>query len=126
MSLKEKIQKIPPPSRALMFLWSEELSFRVLAVCGALVLGAAYLLRVTQTEFQLLILVIGAVLAVEALNTALEELCDHVTPEEHPNIGKVKDLGPGAPLLWIFAALAIGLSIFTPYLAPLMRSLAPE
>jgi len=103
-----------------MLLWSEELSFRVLAVCGALVLGAAYLLRVTQTEFQLLILVIGAVLAVEALNTALEELCDHVTPEEHPNIGKVKDLGSGATLLMIFAALAIGLSIFIPYLAPLL------
>ena len=103
-----------------MLLWNEELSFRVLAVCGAFVLGAAYLLRVTQTEFQLLILVIGAVLAVEALNTALEELCDHVTPEEHPNIGKVKDLGSGATLLMIFAALVIGVIIFLPYILALV------
>ena len=32
-------------------------------------------------------------LAVEALNTAIEVLCDHVTPEIHPAIKKAKDLG---------------------------------
>ncbi len=120
MSLKKKFQNIPPSWRALIFLWKEELSFKVLAACGAVVLAASYLLKVTQTEFLILLLVIGAVLAVEALNTALEELCDHVTPEEHPNIGKVKDLGSGATLLMIFAALIVGLIIFTPYVLALI------
>ena len=35
-------------------------------------------------------------LAVEALNTAIEVLCDHVTPEIHPMIKKAKDLGSAA------------------------------
>jgi len=120
MSFKKKLQNIPPSWRAIVFLWREEWSFYVLAVCGAVVLGASYFLGVTQTEFQILILVVGAVLAVEALNTALEELCDHVTPEEHPNIGRVKDLGSGATLLMLLAALAIGLIIFVPYILRLV------
>ncbi|MGQ4273006.1 diacylglycerol kinase [Terrihabitans sp. B22-R8] len=44
-----------------------------------------------------------AVMAVELLNTAVEKLADHVTPEFHPKIGVVKDLGSAA----VFCALSI-------------------
>ena len=47
--------------------------------------------------------VVLLVLAVELLNTALEKLADHVTPELHPQIGIVKDLGSAA----VFCALAL-------------------
>ncbi|OGG56274.1 hypothetical protein A3D71_01790 [Candidatus Kaiserbacteria bacterium RIFCSPHIGHO2_02_FULL_55_20] len=120
MSFKKKLQNIPPSWRAIIFLLREELSFKVLAVCAAFVLAASYVLQVTRMEFLVLVFVIGAVLAAEALNTALEELCDHVTPDEHPNIGKVKDLGSGATLLMLLAALVIGVIIFVPYLVALV------
>jgi diacylglycerol kinase (ATP) len=55
-----------------------------------------------------------AVLAVELLNTATEKLADHVTPGQHPDIGRIKDYGSAAVacalalagLVWL-AALAI-------------------
>ena len=37
-----------------------------------------------------------AVLAVELLNTAIEKLSDHVTPEHNPKIGMIKDFGSAA------------------------------
>jgi len=120
MSFKKKLQNIPPSWRAITFLLREELSFKVLAVCAAFVLAASYVLQVTRMEFLVLVFLIGAVLAVEALNTALEELCDHVTPDEHPNIGRVKDLGSGATLIMIFAAFVIGVIIFVPYILALV------
>ena len=47
--------------------------------------------------YTLLLLVLSLLLlAVEALNTAIEVLCDHVTPEIHPMIKKAKDLGSAA------------------------------
>jgi diacylglycerol kinase (ATP) len=63
------------------------------------------------------IAMIGAVLvvlAVEFLNTAIEKLADHVTPERHRDIGRIKDWGSSAVfcalglagLVW-FAAIAI-------------------
>jgi diacylglycerol kinase (ATP) len=36
------------------------------------------------------------VLAVELLNTAVEKLSDHVTPEHHYAIGRIKDFGSAA------------------------------
>jgi diacylglycerol kinase len=35
------------------------------------------------------------VLAVELLNTAIEKLADHITREQHPEIGVIKDFGSG-------------------------------
>jgi diacylglycerol kinase (ATP) len=58
------------------------------------------------------------VLAVEFLNTAVEKLSDHVTPEHHYAIGRIKDFGSAAVfcalsftgLVWIVAiALRVGL-----------------
>ena len=43
------------------------------------------------------------VLAVEFLNTAIEKLSDHVTPEQHRDIGRIKDFGSSA----VFCALAL-------------------
>jgi diacylglycerol kinase (ATP) len=41
--------------------------------------------------------------AVEFLNTAIEKLSDHVTPEQHRDIGRIKDFGSSA----VFCALAL-------------------
>jgi len=49
----------------------------------------------------ILIAVILFILVVELLNTALEKLSDHVTPDSHPDIGRVKDM----------ASAAVGLSL---------------
>lgn len=43
-----------------------------------------------------LIGVLLLLLIVELLNTAIEKLSDHVTPDIHPKIGLVKDLGSAA------------------------------
>lgn len=43
------------------------------------------------------------VMIVELLNTAIERLADHVSPEFHPRIGAVKDAASAA----VFCALAL-------------------
>jgi diacylglycerol kinase (ATP) len=56
------------------------------------------------------------VLAVEFLNTAIEKLSDHVTPEHHVDIGRIKDFGSAAVfcalcfagLVWIAALVVRG------------------
>lgn len=50
-----------------------------------------------------LIGVLLIVLMVELLNTAIEALSDHVTPDAHPHIRIVKDLGSAA----VFMALTL-------------------
>jgi diacylglycerol kinase (ATP) len=63
--------------------------------------------------------VLLTVLAVEFLNTAIEKLSDHVTPEHHVAIGRIKDFGSAAVfcglclagLVWL-AALAVRCGLF--------------
>lgn len=45
--------------------------------------------------------VLLVVLAIELLNTAIEKLSDHVTPEHNRHIGMIKDFGSAA----VFCAL---------------------
>lgn len=100
----------------LKIAWRQEAHFRVHIVATALVIAAAFCLNVSALEFALLLLACGFVIAVEILNTALEELCDKFTLEHDPHIGKIKDLAAAAVLVSsIFAALA-GFMIFAPYI----------
>ena len=65
--------------------------------------------------YTVLIAVLSLVLlAIEALNTAIEKTCDLITTEEHPEIKKIKDLGAAAVMIIV---LAIAL-IFVRYLSP--------
>ena len=53
------------------------------------------------------------VLAVEFLNTAIEKLADHVTPERHRDIGRIKDWGSSA----VFCALALAAMVWVAAIA---------
>lgn len=53
----------------------------------------------------------------EAFNTAVEALADKVSPGYDPLIGRAKDLAAGAVLIFVLAAVAVGLIIFIPKIA---------
>jgi diacylglycerol kinase (ATP) len=74
-------------------------SERALQQEAAALLAAAPLALVLGTSaFQRAILIacVLGVLAVELLNTCIEKLCDHVTPNLNPHIRAVKDMGSAA------------------------------
>lgn len=84
------------------------------AVVALLVIAAAIALRLSAIEWCLISLCIGGVFMAEAFNTAIEALCDKVSTEYSPFIKKAKDVAAGAVLLFVFAAVAVGLIIFIP------------
>jgi diacylglycerol kinase len=99
--------------------WRQEWNFRfhVVAACGTLALS--WLLRITATEFLIVLGMIGLVLTAELFNTALEELCDKFQPEHDPHIGRIKDLSAGAVFVVAIVAGIVGCLIFIPHLLAL-------
>ncbi|MET1255841.1 diacylglycerol kinase family protein [Aliikangiella maris] len=83
------------------------------------VVVAAFYFRINQIEWCIVIFAIVIVWVAEALNTALEFLCDHVSSEFHPLIKKSKDVAAGAVLLSAIGAVVIGVIIFGPYIKSL-------
>jgi diacylglycerol kinase (ATP) len=84
------------------------------------VTAAGWLFGVSAVEWCLLILVMMVVWVAEALNTAIEFLCDVASPEFHPLVKKSKDVAAGAVLLSVIGAAAVGAIIFLPYMLNLL------
>ncbi|MFA6503145.1 MAG: diacylglycerol kinase [Candidatus Paceibacterota bacterium] len=100
----------------LALAWREEANFRIEVVCALLALTLSAVLSLSPLEFAVIVLTIAVVLTTEALNTALEELCDKFQPTHDPHIKKIKDLAAAAVLLASFGALVVGACLFLPHL----------
>ena len=71
----------------------------------------------SRMEWIAVTIVIGAVLAAEAVNSSIEALADLVSPEYNEAIKRTKDLAAGAVLLMAIAAAIVGFVIFIPKIA---------
>ena len=89
-----------------------EVNFRVHTVMAIYVIFFAIIGKVTTAEFATLCGLIGLILSLELINSALEALCDKVTREQDALIGKAKDFAAGAVLISAIFAATAGLYIF--------------
>ncbi len=86
-----------------------ERNARIHAFATVLVVGFGFALGVDRLEWIALVLAVASVWAAEGFNTAIEALCDVVSPEHHPGIERAKDVAAGAVLLASMGALIVGL-----------------
>jgi diacylglycerol kinase len=93
-----------------------EPSGRVHAVCAAAVVVMGAWLRVSAVEWAVLSLAMGAVIAAEALNSAVEKLADRVSREREETIRILKDAAAGGVLAASIGAAGAALAIFGPKL----------
>ncbi len=83
--------------------WSSEKSLRQWSVVNVLSAALALSFDLTTPE-RALILALGLlILAAELMNTAIEEVVDHILPDPHPRAKKAKDCGSAAVALTAIA-----------------------
>ena len=113
-SIKKRIQSFSHAFNGIKILLSEEHNvwIHLLAACITILLG--FILHISITEWIALLFAIGFVLAMEAINSAIENLADYVSPDKNELIKKVKDLSAAAVLISATTALVVGLIIFLP------------
>ena len=83
--------------------------FHCLAFLSVIILG--YLFNLTRYEWLIVLLASGFVLALEAINTSIELLCDLVSKEENRLVEKIKDVSAAAVLIQAVFAVLIALII---------------
>jgi diacylglycerol kinase (ATP) len=85
---------------------------------------AAWIARVPARDWCWLLVATALVWTAEAVNTAIELLCDYacVPPVRHEIIGRAKDVAAAAVLLSALAAAAIGVLVLAPPLIALCRT----
>ena len=100
-----------------------EPNMKIHVVVAILVVIMAFILKVSVIEWIILVLLIGAVLAAETINTTIENLVDMYTKEYDEKAKIVKDTAAGTVLILAITSAIIGLIIFIPKIIYLLESL---
>ncbi len=79
-----------------------------------IVIVAGVFFRVSVGEWLALILAIALVLALEAMNTAVEAVVDLASPQLHPLAKRAKDAAAGSVLIGAIGAALVGCVVFVP------------
>ena len=94
----------------------QERNIRIHLTVSVIVMIASAFFSISKTEWVIVLLVIGGVLSLELINTAIERVVDLVTLECHPLAKQAKDMAAGAVFVAVIFAVLIGLIIFLPYI----------
>ena len=100
-------KSVPYAYEGIKTLLKSENNAKIHLLAVFMVVITGFLIHFSEAEWLAVIIVMGGVLALEAVNTALETLVDLVSPEFHPLAKRVKDVAAGAVLMFVVAALAV-------------------
>ncbi len=113
-SIKDRIKSFDYAFQGIKIFFSTQHNSWIHLLATIFVLTAGYFLNLSSIEWLFLIIVIALVFIAEMINTAIEFLCDKISPELDPTIKKVKDISAGAVLIAAIMAILVGLTIFIP------------
>ena len=89
-------------------------NIRIHLFLSALAIIGGVLLKISSSEFLVIFILIGVGLAIETLNTAIEEAIDAIHKDWSEEIKIAKDVSAGAMLIFALTALLIAGLIFFP------------
>lgn len=89
-----------------------ERNLQIHVFIGFIVIILAFIFHVSYIEKLVLLIVIGIVIALELVNTAIERTVDMMTGQKHPLAKLAKDTSAAAVLFFAIIAVMIGLAIF--------------
>ena len=81
---------------------------------AVLVIINGFIMKISVIEWSIIIILLGGMLALELVNTAIERMVDLATEEFHLLAKQAKDTAAGAVLVFAIASAVIGLLIFMP------------
>ena len=94
----------------------EEQNLQIQSIAGLVVIILGWYFRIEVEEWLILILVIGLVILMEIINSAIERITDVLKPRLDNYVKEIKDIMAAAVMLASVIAVTVGLIIFLPYL----------
>lgn len=113
-SLQDRIKSFTYAFNGFKILLIEEHNARIHVVAAIVTVIAGFYFDISTVEWMIILLCIGAVIALEIVNSAIENLADLVCQEKNEFVKKAKDLAAAAVLTAAFVAVIIALIIFIP------------
>ncbi len=115
-TLRKRVYSFRYALNGLKILIKEEHNSRIHFLAAIVTIGTGFILKISLTEWIAVAFAIGFVITMELINSAIENICDFISPGKHDLIKKIKDLSAAGVLISAITALVIGLIIFIPKL----------
>ncbi|MDO8741587.1 MAG: diacylglycerol kinase family protein [Candidatus Roizmanbacteria bacterium] len=91
-------------------------NYRIHLFLSLVAIGLGFLLKISYTEFLIIIFLITVGLVIETINTAIESTTDAIDTKIREDIRVSKDVSAAAMLIYAIGATIIALMIFVPKL----------
>lgn len=99
------------------YAFQTQRNFRIHTILGGLAIGLGIVLQLSAVDMAVIGLTIGAVLAMELLNTAIESVVDLTVKQSYHDLAKIaKDCAAAAVLISALAAIGVAGSLLLPKL----------
>ncbi len=102
--------------KGMLILIKTEASIKIQAFIAVVVTIAGFYFEISKTEWMVQTAMIGLVMSIEGMNTAIEYIADFIHPEYHKKIGLIKDVAAGAVFIASVIAVVIAGIIYIPKL----------
>jgi undecaprenol kinase len=100
-------------SEGILHALKTEQNIKIHAITAILVCIIAAVLGISKFEWMIILLLIGGIISLELVNTAVERAVDLVTNNEfHPLAKQAKDVSAGAVFIFAVVSVMIGFIIF--------------
>ena len=109
-----RIKSVGFAFKGMLILIRTEASIKVQVCIALAVIIAGFYFDISKTEWIAQIAMIGLVLSIEGINTAIEAIADFIHPDYHKKIGLIKDVAAGAVFIASIAAVTIACIIYIP------------
>ena len=111
-----RIKSLGYAFKGLLILLKTEASIKIQLVIAVVITIMGFYFKISATEWMFQCTMIGLVMGMEGMNTAIEYLSDFVHPDHHQKIGRIKDVAAGAVLLTGLIAVIVAGMIYVPKL----------
>lgn len=115
-SVRKRLSSFKYAFNGLKILIKEEHNARIHILATLFVITLSVVFQINKYEWLVILLCIGFVVSTEIINSAIENICDFISPEKHQQIKKIKDLSAAAVLTSAIVSLIIACLIFIPKL----------
>ncbi len=107
--------------RGILIVLKVEKNARLIFIFGVVALSSAIFLKLSLSDFAIVIITVSTVFVAETFNTLVEQTLDIVKPEQDPHIKILKDISSSAVLIICLAAAIVIASLFLPKVINLLR-----
>ena len=112
--LVNRLKSVGFAFKGMIFLFRTEASIKIQLFIALVITVAGFIFEISKFEWIAQIVMIGLVMSIEGINTAIEYIADFIHPEHHKKIGIIKDIAAGAVFIASLMAVVVALIIYLP------------